>query len=643
MVKPIPPEYVYDLITVATPALSPDGSGLAFVRSTVDVNEMEYRTTIMMADPPGGAPRPFTQGPSDTAPKFSPDGSSIAFLRPDDAGVKQIWVIAIAGGEARQLTHGRENAVDHAWSPDARSLAFVSKVDPDALPDDHDPKRDPRARVAHRIRYRHDERGWLGDAFNQLFTIDVDTGEIDQLTGVAGDCAGPVWSAEGERIAYICDEVEDRDVTYGSEVRVTDASGEQDPRTWSEGLCRIWALSWSKDGSRLAALGTHDARMWDPRECSLYVLEPGKPCRNLTNGSYTGDPLASEVRWSADGHIYFIGDRHGESFLCRVEPDGGELTTLAGGGLKYSAWSLDDATQNAAMVEVTAAAIDNVIHVDLSTNQRTQLTAYNKHYLEEHPPAVMEKFTIEQGGQQIQSRVLFPPGFDPSKRYPMVLDIHGGPNSRFYDWYDPYQQLMATAGYVVLGVNPRGSSSYGLEFAKMVLGDWGGEDYRDIMAGVDEMCSRDYIDEDRIALHGSSYGGYMGSWIVGHETRFKAAIVGAPCANLHSMYGTSDIGVSFFEMNWGGTTEEFRESLLKHSPITYVDDVTTPVLLYHGENDLRCPIEQSEQYFVALKRRGKEVEFVRFPDSSHGFRKLGHPKLRVECSQRVLDWLAKYV
>jgi dipeptidyl aminopeptidase/acylaminoacyl peptidase len=647
LVKPIPAEYVYDLVTVATPSLSPDGTRVAFVRGTVDTDEKASRSTIMIADLPGTTPRPFTQGPADSAPKFSPDGDSIAFLRADESGTKQIWIIALGGGDPRQLTRGTEAAVDHAWSPDSRSLAFVSRVDPDAMPADgdpkHDHKRDPRGRVARRIRYRHDEHGWLGDAFNQLFTVNGETGETRQLTDGAGDCAVPIWSPASDRIAFVCDEVEDRDISNNAEVRVIDTTGKRDPRTWSEGLFRIWALSWSAHGTQLAALGTDDALMWDPREASLFILEPGKPCRNLTNGSYTSDPLAQEVRWAADGRIYFIGDRRGESFLCQVEPVDGALTARVGGGLKYTAWSLDDAAQNAAMVEVTTAAIDNVIHVDLSTGARTQLTAYNEPYLEEHPPATMEKFKVHQGGQEIECRVLLPPGFDASRRYPMILDIHGGPNSRFYDWYDPYQQIIATAGYVVLGVNCRGTSSYGLDFAKMVLGDWGGEDYRDIMAGVDEMCSRDYIDADRIGLHGSSYGGYMGSWIIGHETRFKAAIVGAPVSNLHSFYGTSDIGVSFAEMNWGGTTIELRDALLKHSPLTYVDNVTTPVFLYHGENDQRCPIEQSEQYFVALKRQGKVVDFVRFPGCSHGFRKLGHPKLRVECSQRILDWLAKYV
>ena len=641
MAQPIPPEFVYDLISVVAPALSPDGTRLAWVRSAVDREEMEYRTEIMMAQMPGGPPRSFTRGPADSEPRFSPDGNWIAFLRPDGNGIRQIWLIDLCGGEARQVTSGPADAAGHSWSPDSRSLAFVSKVDPDWLPPDHDHKRDPRVRVARRIRYRHDERGWIGDAFNQLFVVDLESGETRQLTDGEGDCSGPVWSPRGDRLAYLCDEVEDRDFNNHSEARVIAASGGR-PQTWSAGLWRVLALAWAADGSRLAASGTHDVLMWDPRQASIFILDPGKQARHLTDDSYTTDPQAPEIRWATDGNIWFVGDRHGESFLCRVDP-GGNLTALAGGGVKYTGWALDDEARNAVLVEMTSTAADNLVGVDLSTGARVRLTEYNAPYLEEHPPAAMEKFTLERGGERIECRVLLPPGFDPGRRYPLVLDIHGGPHGRFCDGFDPFQQVMATAGYAVLGVNPRGSSSYGLEFAKMVLGDWGGEDYRDIMASVDAVCSREYIDEDRIAVHGVSYGGYMASWIIGHETRFRAALVGAPCTNLYSMYGTSDIGVSFFEANWAGTAEELRDALLAHSPITYADNVTTPVLLFHGENDLRCPVEQSEQYFVALKRLGRKVEFVRFPDSPHGFRKSGHPRLRVEYSRRILDWLERHL
>ena len=223
-----------------------------------------------------------------------------------------------------------------------------------------------------------------------------------------------------------------------------------------------------------------------------------------------------------------------------------------------------------------------------STSKATRPRAWR------NSPYAVETFEIE-------SRVLLPPDFANTKKYPVVLDIHGGPNGRFSDNFDPVHQVLATNGYIVLSVNPRGSSTYGPEFTKAVLGDWGGEDYLDIMASVDELAARPYVDENRMAVHGFSYGGFMSGWIVGHDHRFKAAIVGAMCANLHSMYGTSDIGTSFGEINWGGPYTGARDKFLHHSPITYAHNVQTPVLLLHGEDDLRCPIEQSEQYFFSSR------------------------------------------
>ena len=226
------------------------------------------------------------------------------------------------------------------------------------------------------------------------------------------------------------------------------------------------------------------------------------------------------------------------------------------------------------------------------------------------------------------------------QRYPLVLDIHGGPNSAFYDAFNLPQQVLATAGFIVLAVNPRGSTTYGNAFTMAVLGDWGGEDYQDLMAAVDAVASRPYVDATRLGVHGYSYGGYMSSWIIGHTSRFKAAVVGAPCIDLPSMYGTSDIGVSFGEVQWRGTRWEALAQAVERSPLTYAPAVETPVLLLHGEADLRCPIEQGEQYFVALKRHGKEVEFVRFPDCSHLFLRVGHPKMREEYLRRMLGMVS---
>jgi dipeptidyl aminopeptidase/acylaminoacyl peptidase len=281
--------------------------------------------------------------------------------------------------------------------------------------------------------------------------------------------------------------------------------------------------------------------------------------------------------------------------------------------------------------------------VETSRGAVQRLTEDNHAYLEQHPPARLEKFTLQRQGLDIECRLWLPPGFVPSQGYPLVLDIHGGPNSAFYDAFNLTQQVLATAGFLVLAVNPRGSTTYGNAFTMAVLGDWGGEDYHDLMAAVDAVAARPYVDATRLGVHGYSYGGFMSSWIVGHTSRFKAAVVGAPCIDLPSMYGTSDIGVSFGEVQWSGTRWEALALAVERSPLTYAPAVETPVLLLHGEADLRCPIEQGEQYFVALKRHGKEVEFVRFPDCSHLFLRVGHPKMREEYLSRVLEWFQRHL
>jgi dipeptidyl aminopeptidase/acylaminoacyl peptidase len=269
------------------------------------------------------------------------------------------------------------------------------------------------------------------------------------------------------------------------------------------------------------------------------------------------------------------------------------------------------------------------------------LTAYNRAYFAAHPPARLEKLSFARHGGDIECRVWRPPDFDPARRYPLVLDIHGGPNAAFYDAFTLTQQVLATAGYLVLAVNARGSTTYGRAFTMAALGDWGGEDYHDLMAAVELMAARPEIDADRLGVHGYSYGGFMAAWLIGHTRRFKAAVVGGACLDLPSMYGTSDIGVSFGERQWGGTRREAFAAMVERSPLTYAPAVETPVL--HGEADLRCPIAQAEQYFVALKRHGKTVQFVRFPDCSHLFVHVGHPTMREEYLRRTLEWFDRYL
>ena len=640
----ITPDLVYQLITIADPYLSPDGRRLAFVKSWVDREAMETRSQIQMIDLDTGRAVPFTQGTRDGSPQFSPDGLTLALLRRDSKDRPQVWLMNANGGEAWQLTRVPGGVTEYAWAPDSRSIAFVSDVDPDRLPDNHNPQKDPRVKVARRIRYRADTIGWRGDAHRHIFVADVKGGEASQITDGDWDDAYPLWSPDGSRIAFISCRRDDRDVQgMLSEAYVVPAGGGE-VRLWSEGLYSIGALAWSPDGSRLVSVasdiveGTAGFQGW------LFVLERDKPPRRVTDDSIRpvvgGPPLLplARLKWAGDGRVLFTADRHGESFLCSASAEGGQVRKISGGGAQMTTATFDAAAKSACILALSPSSPGDIQRIDLVNGATRRVADYNHGYFQEHPPATLQKFSMSRAGLNIESRVWLPPDFDESGKYPMILEVHGGPNAAFYDAFTPIHQVLATAGYVVLAVNPRGSAGYGNDFTMAVLGDWGGQDYLDIMAAVDEMISRPYVDSSRLGIHGYSYGGFMTSWTIGHTDRFRAAVVGAPCINLSSMYGTSDIGVSFGERQWGGMRKDNLDIYYQHSPITYAPNVTTPVLLMHGEADVRCPIEQSEQYFVALKRLGKEVEFVRFPNCSHLFIRMGHPKMREEYLSRMLAW-----
>jgi len=651
MAQPITPELVYELFSVAQPTLSPDGREVVFVQSSVNRDEMTMRSQLMRMRLPDGTPEPFTQGERDSHPRFSPDGAWVAFLRPDDRERSQLWLIPTSGGEAQPYADLPGGVTEIAWAPDSRRLALVSDVDPDRVLDDHDPQKDPQTRIVRRLQYRFDTLGWRGDAHGHIFVLDMDAdgaAEPRQITDGDWDDASPVWAPDGERVAFVSARREDREATEYNEAYVVSAEGGE-AECWSDGLLSVANLAWSPDGDRLLAVGSTDPEMMATFQGCLYTLSPDAEPQPLTDPALkpaTGFPPimpAPAIRWREDGRVRFLADQRGESFLVELEASSGQLRALGGGEMAMLDVAFDAAGERAVVQGVPYHSAGDFYLIEDGQDRIHRLTHANDAYFDEHPTAHVEKLARERAGLTIESRLLFPPDFDASRQYPLVVEIHGGPHGAFYDTFNSIQQVLATNGYLVLCVNPRGSSTYGDDFVKAVLRDWGGEDFCDILDAVEAVCERPYVDETRLGVHGYSYGGFMSSWIVGHDQRFSAAVVGAPCTDLPSFYGTADIGVPFGEVQWGGPRMDRLQWYIDHSPLTYAENVDTPVLLLHGEADHRCPIEQSEQYFTALKRLDKDVEFVRFPDSSHLFLRMGHPKLRAEYLERTLGWFDNHI
>ena len=648
MTNPISPDVIYKLRNVGDPALSPDGESLAYTLSWIDAQEMEGRSRVMLMTLDSGQTMEFTQGARDTAPKFSPDGKILGFLRPGGDGKRQVWLMGSRGGEAGQLTKLEGGVSDFAWSPDGGRLLACADV-PEEISDSEDvPASVPRVTEVSRIRYRYDTLGWRGNAHFHLFTVDAKDGATSQLTDGDWDDFAAAWSPDGTRAAFISGRRDDRDIRALTEAYVVSADGGE-PELWSGGLNGVGTLTWSPDGERLLTAATEAPLGMVSWQSWLYVLQPGHSPRRITEDSIK--PFVSfppmnpgpAMRWTEDDRILFLGERRGESFLCEADPNGGGVKTLFGGGRQATGLTLDRKATRAVELSSSPTIPGDLFQVELEPGKSKRLTDVNHDYLSASPPATMEKFDYERAGLSIECRLWFPPDFDASKRYPLVMDIHGGPNGAFYDSFATVQQVLATAGYLVLAVNPRGSSTYGDDFMTAVLEDWGGEDYLDLMGALDQAVDRPYVDSARLGVHGYSYGGFMTTWILGHNDRFSVGVVGAPCTDLYSMYGTSDIGASFGEVQWGGSVMDAAGELLRRSPITYASNVNAPVLLLHGESDYRCPISQSEEYFTVLKRLGKEVEFVRFPGSAHSFTRLGHPKMREEYLARTLAWFQTYL
>lgn len=668
---------------VSDPRPSPDGSTIAFVVTRLDRDADDYRAAIWLVAADGGIPSQLTNGAArDSSPRWSPDGMRLAFVstrspeetpcsaRPQASPTStkgavpskpkgQIWLVPVNGGEARQVTDQEHGSSDPCWSPDGRSIAFLSPTsardDDDERPADQKSVADER--IIDSLGYRADGRGFINNRITQVWTISPEGERARQLTTGPFDATQPTWSPDGSRIAFISNRLPDHDTNGISGLYVVPATG-GDARALFERSAVVTSPSWSPDGSLIAVLGHTTPNAGDALNARLWTVAAGGSdpvCRtdgwDRSFGDHGMSDLATAVDqrpvWASDAQAVFaLASDSGATNVYRVDLDARSVATITDGPRRIAAFQGFSDSQ---LVLATGNATRpfELARVNLDGSSETSLTDFNHQLVDEVAFVEPEELQVASptDGKMIQGWLLKPPGFHPGAgmRYPMILQIHGGPHAMYGPAPFHELQLMAARGYVVLFSNPRGSAGYGEWFTSSTRGHWGEADMPDVMAMVDAVIDRGFVDPQRLGVTGGSYGGYLTNWIVGHTDRFAAAVTQRCVSNFYSMYGTSDIGYSFGEYEFGGTPWADAEHLLRYSPISYVDQIKTPLLIIHNEGDLRCPIEQAEQLFVALKRLGRPVRFVRIPEEDHNLSRTGKPSRRLARLHHLITWFDRYL
>jgi dipeptidyl aminopeptidase/acylaminoacyl peptidase len=666
---PIAHDDLLELTWIADPRVSPDGKWIAFTHAWVDQEADAYRTRIRIIEREGGEARDLTSGVLDSQPRWSPDGRFLAFVRGEEGKDKDahIFILPMGGGESRKLTSLKGGASDPAWSPDGTRIAFRSGHNP-ALDSEEKPKpKNEPCRVVTRPVFRWDNAGFMDfDHQKHVWVVGAAGGTPRQITtGKKYEEDQLRWSPDGKWLLFVSDRRaepwfggEHSDLWAVAPDLEQPTDGEDLKKvTEFDGPVRGWTLD---PEGRIAIIGFFQPakpRSYD--RPSLLLAEgkwPAKP-RDI-GASYDfdfGEAISSDQHPPrgggetplafADGgrSVITVAGKHGAAQLVRVRLDSGAVEPLTDARHEVLHGT---ATPDGARWAITvgdAATPLELASFDPATGAIQRLHDSNAALKASRRTSEVEEFWYESfDGRRIQGWIVKPPDFDSKKKYPMILEIHGGPHTAYgHSFYHEFHAL-AAQGFVVLYTNPRGSTTYGQEFGNIIQFKYPGDDYKDLMAGVDALIARGYVDESRLGVTGGSGGGLLTNWVIVKTKRFKAAVTQRCVSDWASMYYSCDFAL--FEPSWFEKPPfEDPQSYLDRSPVTFAKDIETPLMVIHSEDDWRTPIGQGEAMARALHQQRKSAVTVRFPGEGHELSRSGAPSRRVQRLQHIGQWFSRYL
>ncbi|WP_040287115.1 S9 family peptidase [Sporosarcina koreensis] len=650
-------EDLFTLKSVTNPVLSPDGTEAVFIVTQIAKEENAYHAHLHHLDIESGTSAQWTYGKERVSqPQWSPDGRSVAFLSTRNEK-NQLYVMQAAGGEARRLTDYETGVNSFLWSPCGTKIWLTSTLEDGKTFTDEtvkDDKKLPEALRVTTMKYKADGAGFVKtNRHSQIGCLDIDSGEITAFTDEPFHHSLDAISHDGRKLVIGVNRNENKDFDFSQPLLLVDIETKEETTLVDE-QGYFGGAAFSHD-DRYIAYGGSDRTFENATHGELYVYDSTSgttqkltealdaPLGDAVVADHQQGPNPPEAVWTEGNYLYFAVSVMGDVRLYFADLDGSLYPASPEGEHVYDYDVAKDGTF--ALAAITDPVNPGELYkLDIATGEKTAMTSFNESYVTDTVLVQPEAIQFDgANGYTVHGWLMKPATYKDGTNYPLVVNVHGGPHAMYGNSFFHEMQVLAAQGWGVLYINPRGSHGYSQGFVDAVRGDYGGGDYQDIMDALDHVIAEnDWIDTGRLGVTGGSYGGFMTNWIVGHTDRFKAAVTQRSISNWISFFGVSDIGYYFSDWQINADMTDV-DTLWQHSPLKYAENVKTPLLILHSENDLRCPIEQAEQLYITLKSMHKETEFVRFPESDHNLSRTGKPNLRITRLDEITGWFEKYL